>query len=366
MKLSVLHCIPSFTGGGAERQLSLVAPALANAGVEVHVAFCGLGPNYARLERSDVQLHFIASNNNHDPALAWKMFQLVRRLKPDIVQTWLLQMDILGGAAALLNRVPLIVSERSSAAAHAPSWKTRLRMQIGRRAACIVANSGGGVDYWRAHMPIDKLKIARNCVSPDDHPAAESVTAAAAQLAGRPLVLFAGRFSSEKNISGLVEALILVARQRPDAAIMMFGEGPQRESAERRIGSERLSQHIIVNGFSLQLAAWMAHAATCVSVSHFEGHPNVVMEAAAARCPLVLSDIAAHRELFDESTALLVPTDSPRRIAEAVLETLHNPVPARERAVRAQAVIAQFDPQTLAETYKSIYVGVTAAHRRAP
>lgn len=359
--IRVLHFISTFGSGGAERQLSLVAPALARSGVEVHVAYCSGGPNLARLEDSGVHLHALTSAGNHDPVLACKIFQLVRRLRPDFVQTWLLQMDILGGVAALLNRVPLIVSERSSAAAYEPDWKTRLRLLVGRRAAGIVANSRGGLDYWRPHLDVERLHLVRNCVSPAEHPTGEPIEALATHLAGRPVVLFAGRFSYEKNIPALVEALILVARRHADVVIRMFGEGPERESAARRIADAGLAGRIVVAGYSSQLAAWMTHAAACVSVSHFEGHPNVVMEAAAAGCPLVLSDIPAHRELFDESSVSLVPANSPSHIAEAVLETLHNPGAARERAARARAISAQCDLSTAVAAYLAIYERAVAA-----
>lgn len=361
--MRILHLIPSFGPGGAERQLALVAPALVRCGVDVHVAYCSGGPNLTRLENSGIHLHQLASAGNHDPALAWAIFKLVRRLRPDVVQTWLIQMDILGGAAALLNRVPLIVSERSSAAAYPLGWKTRLRMLIGQRAACIVANSHGGIDYWGPLLGADRLHLVRNCVSPSEHPVGEPLLAITNDVAGRPVVLFAGRFSYEKNIPVLVEALILVARQHPNAAVLMFGEGPERESARLRIADEGLAGRIVVAGYSSQLAAWMAHAAVCVSVSHFEGHPNVVIEAAAAGCPLVLSDIPAHRELFDESTAAIVPADSPPRIAEAVLEVLHNPARSRERATRARAITAQCDLPTATAAYRSIYESVVCASR---
>lgn len=312
---------------------------------------------------SGVHLHSLESAGNHDPALAWKIFQLVRRLRPDVVQTWLLQMDILGGAAALLNGVPLVLSERSSADAYAPGWKTRLRLLFGRRAAGIVANSQGGLNYWRPHLSADRLHLVRNCVSPAEPEANTPLPAVGAHLAVRPVVLFAGRFSYEKNIPVLVQALILVARQHTGVAIMMFGVGPERESAIGQIAAAGMNTRIVLAGYSPQLAAWMMRAAVCVSVSHFEGHPNVVIEAAAAGCPLVLSDIAAHRELFDESSAALVPADSPARIAQAVLETLHNPARARERAARARAVVALCDLPTATTAYRSIYESVVCATR---
>jgi len=359
--MKILHFIPSFGSGGAERQLTLITSGLAHEGIETHVAYYRGGPNMAMLRHSKVRLHALPSKGSYDPILAWSIVQLVRRLRPDIVQTWLPQMDILGGAAALLNRVPLVVSERSSAAAYPSSLKTRLRLLLGRRAACIAANSHGGIYYWRPHMPGNRLHLVHNCVVPADDRTGLPDYAFAAHLVGRSVVLFAGRFSYEKNIPVLVDSLILVAQQYPAAIIMMFGEGPERESAVRRFADVGLAERIVVAGYSSQLASWMAHAAVCVSVSHFEGRPNVVMEAAVAGCPLVLSDIAAHRELFDETSASLVPVDSPPRIAEAVLEVLQNPASAHERAVRARNIAMEFDLPSTVAAYRSIYEKVLAA-----
>ena len=358
--MKVLHVIASFGPGGAERQLSLIAPALTLEGVETHIAYCHGGPNLVQLIHSNVHLHALPSSGNHDPALAWNIFQLVRRLRPDVVQTWLLQMDILGGAAALLNRVPLVISERSSASLYVPSWKTRLRLAIGRRAGCIVANSQGGLDYWRPHVCAERLELIRNCTSLSAD-SVDSVDILFPHLACRQLVLFAGRFSYEKNIPVLIESLILVAQQLPDVAIMLFGEGPEQALAVQRITAAGMSNRIRVEGYSSNLAAWMRRAAVCVSVSHFEGHPNVAIEASVAGCPLVLSDIAAHRETFDDESARFVPKDSSEVIAKGVVEVLNNREDAKKRAARACDLSSKWDSHEAAAAYKSVYSRLLAA-----
>lgn len=353
-----LHLIASLGQGGAERQLSILAPALARSGVEVHVAYCTGGPNLARMENSSVHLHALASTGNHDPALAWKVFQIVRRLRPDVVQTWLLQMDILGGAAALFNRIPLVVSERSAGELYATNWKTRLRLAVGGHAACIVANSGGGIEYWRPHVRASRLMLVRNCVEVAAATASATTEspAAYAHRPGSPLVLFAGRFNAEKNISVLVDAFIILARSMPKVVIAMLGDGPERETTMRKIEVAGLAGRILVPGYSAELSAWIQRAAVCVSVSRFEGHPNVVLEAAAGGCPLVLSDIPAHREIFDENSVNLVAADSPASVADSITDTLLRPEDARRRAARAQLIVAKWDTPSLVAAYKSIYL----------
>ena len=84
------------------------------------------------------------------------------------------------------------------------------------------------------------------------------------------------------------------------------------------------------------------NADICVSVSHFEGHPNVVMEAASLDCPLVLSEIGSHREMFDEGSASWAQAGSPSSISDAIISVLHDPLTARKHARRARDVASKF------------------------
>jgi hypothetical protein len=67
------------------------------------------GPNSSR---PAVTLHRIPARGNHDPRLALRLIRLVRTLRPQLVQTWLPQMDVLGGLAARIAGTPWILCER--------------------------------------------------------------------------------------------------------------------------------------------------------------------------------------------------------------------------------------------------------------
>ena len=65
--MRILHLIPSFAGGGAERQLAYTAGALSDLAVDTHVGYVHGGPNLTFLEKKPVTMHQISAVGNHDP-----------------------------------------------------------------------------------------------------------------------------------------------------------------------------------------------------------------------------------------------------------------------------------------------------------
>ena len=344
--MRVLHLIPSFTGGGAERQLALLAPALAKQGLEVHVGFVKGGANLPVFQSSNPSLHKIYSIGNHDPLLAVRIAQLVRAIRPDVMQTWLTQMDVLGGLGALLADVPFILSERASGLAYPPSWKNKLRIWFGQRASAIVANSELGATYWREYVTKPLVTVIRNGLLLEKM---QRTTPADSRTLGfsldAELVLFAGRLTHQKNVELFIEATDQVLASRENAAAVIFGDGPLQLTAQSLVSRCKSSQRIRLFGHTNNLWAWMRRASVFVSPSYFEGNPTAVLEAMALGCPLVVSRIPEHEEILDTASALFCDPRSAEDIARGIRASLDDPERAMQRAKLAwqRASISSID-----------------------
>jgi glycosyltransferase involved in cell wall biosynthesis len=358
--LRILHCIPSLDGGGAERQLSYLSAALQTKGVDVHIAYHLDEPRLSEWTGSSVTIHKLPRHGNHDPLLLWELIKIVRKIKPDLIQTWLLQMDVLGGLAAGITGIPLLMTERSVAAAYGGSWKEGLRNWIGRRAALVVANSRGGREYWVSRKRSRIIEIVPNAV-----PVAKITQQFAARLetgdAGEhaEILLFAGRYSPEKNLFILLDALGLVLSERPTAMALLFGDGPLKGELAAQVKLHRIEDRVKILDYTQHLWRWMKRASVFVSVSLFEGSPNTLCEAAAAGCPLVLSDIQQHRELFGDSAAHFVGFGEPTEIANGILDVLRNPKETKTRVQAAYEIVSGFTVDSLADRYLNLYNLVT-------
>lgn len=363
--MRILYLIPSLVGGGAERQLSYLAPELAYLGHDIHVAYLYGGPNLQRLEISHVNLHRFRAKGNYDPAIFWQLINLIWDIQPDIIQTCLLQMDILGGLATRIAKIPWILRQASSYnETNINSFKNQIKRLLASGVNAVVSNSMAGNLCWQK-----KGFSKRRFMIPNALPLEEIAEAPMATLSeygitqSQKVLLYAGRFVETKNIRNLVKAMLLVTE---DTKIVAFlcGEGPMLAGIKQDLKQTNAKNHIFLLGYVRHIWAMMKRANVFISVSHFEGRPNAVIEAIACGTPLVVSDIPEHREFLDEQSAALVNRHDPIEIGKAINNCLANPDMSHRRAEVAKNIIAKWSVPNIAQQYVRIYKSVLGGDRR--
>jgi glycosyltransferase involved in cell wall biosynthesis len=313
----------------------------------VHVGIVREGPNLPRLLDAGATVHRLHVATNYDPLLVARIVRLIRNVRPDVVQTWLPQMDVAGGIAARLTGTPWVLSER--ARAYSRDVRHLVRSALGGLADAVVANSRGGLESWpRVHTIKTIVPNALPLEELDAIPASDAARAAGG------VILFAGRFEPQKNLPNLVDALAIVLRGR-EAVALLCGAGPQEAEIRARIDSHGLADRVRLLGFTDALWSLMKGADVFVSTTWFEGQPNVVLEAAACGCPLVLSDIPAHRDVFGNDAALFVPPSDAQAIAAAISDTLNDRAAAAARARRARECVRTLSIESSATGYLQVY-----------
>lgn len=109
-----------------------------------------------------------------------------------------------------------------------------------------------------------------------------------------------GRMSIEKGQADLLRAAACLATSHPDFPMpkfWMIGDGPLRTSFEQTVDSLGLRDHFDFVGHVEQPAVWVAAADAVCIPSHFEGFPNVMLEAMALGIPVIARAIDVTRSL---------------------------------------------------------------------
>jgi glycosyltransferase involved in cell wall biosynthesis len=354
----ILLCIPTLEGGGSERQVTYLARELAERGWNVTIALIRLGSNAELLFGTDVRIAKLNHGGHYDPRLALELARLYRTVRPQVIHTYLEMMDILGGALAVVSGTPWVATERASAQGHRGFVKKQARtklLRVGARA--IVANSEAGRAYIRSKVSARiPTVVIPNGIPVAEVEAADPLPRSEMRVpADADLVLFAGRFSPEKNLTTLLRAVPEVALSRPGIVVVCCGEGPLQSEALALTRQLGIGDRVRFPGYVSDLPRWMRSSDVFVSASLHEGHPNVVLEAMAAGIPIVVSDISSHREFLTGDSAVLFDPDSPTRLARALISSLEDRTEAKRRAREGLRRVRRLDIASMTSQHEEVY-----------
>ncbi len=150
------------------------------------------------------------------------------------------------------------------------------------------------------------------------------------------VIAYVSRIAPEKNVDYLADALAIVAARRPDARILMVGDGPSRPALEKRLGG--VAQFA---GYRRgeDLADHYSAADIFAFSSLTETFGNVVLEAMASGLPVVALRAGGVGETVRSGTTgiLLEPSEPPEALATALIGLVEHPSERRRISESARA-----------------------------
>ena len=159
--------------------------------------------------------------------------------------------------------------------------------------------------------------------------------------ADRPLLLYVGRVAHEKNIDFLIRSFLEVRRTRPDAMLVIAGEGPARATLAAQVEHLGLSRDVAFVGYldrERSLADCYAAAAVFVFASRTETQGLVLLEAMAQGCAVVSTAYLGTASILQPGCGAHVAPEEPLAFAQAVIDLLDDP----SSAVRLGEQAARF------------------------
>jgi glycosyltransferase involved in cell wall biosynthesis len=261
---------------------------------------------------------------------------------------------------ALFSRVPYVISPRGMLvpeliAAKSRWMKTAWLRLIERRSFTHAAAIHFTADREREDALRTKMPIPASFVVPNGIVLSGAPAASPAQRDDHT-ILFLGRISWKKGIDRLIAALPHIKRGR----LLIAGNDEENltprltELAERLGVADRVEFRGRVDGEAKE--ALLARATIFALTSMSENFGNVVLEAMAARTPVVLTaEVGLAEEVRRTHAGLVVPAQ-PREIANAINNLLDDPEERRAMGERGRhAVETRFTWPRVAEEMETHY-----------
>jgi 1,2-diacylglycerol 3-alpha-glucosyltransferase len=185
----------------------------------------------------------------------------------------------------------------------------------------------------------------------------------------RPLLLYVGRVAHEKNIGFLLESFLEVRRSRPDALLVIAGEGPARASLMAQVARLGLARDVAFVGYldrERSLPDCYAAAAVFVFASRTETQGLVLLEAMAQACPVVSTAHLGTASILQPGCGARVAPDEPTAFAQSVLQLLDDPERAKRCAVQGQVYARGWSSALMAARMREFYAEHCARANIAP
>ena len=106
----------------------------------------------------------------------------------------------------------------------------------------------------------------------------------------RFIIGHSGHLAAVKNQSFLLDLMPLVLEKKPDALLLLLGEGEDRPMLEQKIRDMNLQEHVVMTGNVTNVADYLSAMDVFVFPSIFEGLPLSILEVQANGLPCVISD----------------------------------------------------------------------------
>jgi len=373
--MQILHLITRMDGGGSAVNTLVSATAQQQAGHQTCLAF---GPSneseMSETEREQLagRMHVFRKAGGETIVLSslarqpgWADFTAYRQVRQliergfDVVHTHTSKAGALGRMAAL-GRTNAVVHTPHGHIFHGYFGKMKTRLFIGierfmaaRSHALIALTQAerddhlalgvGRTEQWRV-IPsgVDVTGIQRRVTAwREEHPDAQQWDAVSV-----------GRLAPIKGMERLIRAWVRVFEMKPDARLVIAGDGEEREKLEKMCGESGIANNVCFAGWS-DPVPYLAASRCFALLSHNEGMGRVVVEAMAAGLPCVVSDVCGLKELVTRDCGAVVDATDEKAVAAALLQ----PWPEDVRAAcmkRAEAYSVTVMTDALQDLYEEL------------
>jgi glycosyltransferase involved in cell wall biosynthesis len=331
--------------GGAEKQFTYMARTLAEHGVQVRVFSLTTGEFYQSvLEAAGLPVTFLGGASSR----VARMAALVARIgagRPHIVQSGHAHTNLYATAAALACGAVSIGAWRSGsferwADYNDQSWMPERQL---RAPTAVIINSEFAARDFIAHgiLSRPRAQVIPNVIDLDrfDARAAQPPDALPGGLspeqvfpAGRVRVAFVGSLLPIKRVEYLIAAFAHAYARQPALQLVIIGDGPERARLLAQAAAALPDDAFTFLGARDDVPALLAHMHIFALTSGSEGSPNVVLEAMAARLPVVTVPAGDAGEMVSAAEAGIVADDHDWPAFGAHLAALAADPAAREAA----------------------------------
>jgi len=323
-----------------------------------------------RIKNSNVEVYALHKKPGNDLGVYYRLWKLLRKLKPDIVHTRnigtieyvipailagvkhrvhgehgrdLSDIDGTNKKYILLRKFYNIFLHRFIALSKDLEQWLYNTVKISPQKVMQLYN---GVDLSRFYERVSPNKLPSQC----------------SQINKADILIgTVGRFQGEKDQTTLINAFALVLTRGEskyqNIKLLLIGDGPDRSLLEALVAKKAMREYVIFFGARNDIPDLLAELDIFVLPSRGEGISNTILEAMASGLPVIATSVGGNPELVaGNSTGILVPSNNPEKMADAIRTYLDQPTLVEKHGKAGRKRVEEtFSMDAMVNAYMKVY-----------
>ncbi len=369
----IIHIITGLNTGGAETMLYKLLSNIDRTKFELKVlSLTDMGSIGEKIEKLDISVKALGMKRGvPDPRYVFRVAAILKKEKPDLVQTWMYHADLIGGLATkLVRNIPVVWNIRHSNLDPEGNKKTTiltakvcaiLSKTIPKKIICCSEAS------FKVHIKLgykeDKMIVIPNGFDLDafrpDAEARYSVRRELGILDDAVIIGMVARFDPQKDHKNLIDAAGVLCRTYKNIHFILCGNRITNDNKQlaKWIQEHNLQANFHLLGRRADIARISAAFDIASSSSSYgEGFPNVVGEAISCEVPCVVTNVGDSAYIVG-NTGIVVPPKNPLAMAKAWEKLIK--LPAEERKILGKLarkrIEDNFEISSVVNQYEALY-----------
>jgi len=353
---------------GAEKQTAYLARALFGAGTDVRFFHLGEGGHYEQILRG-MGIPFVQIYRQNRPVfMLARLTKALCRFRPQIVFAPQFGDLLQAGIAGQLCNALILGGVRSDGFYELNGHGRQSRLMLRLAHGLVLNSQRAGQNLAARGADASKMKLLPNVLDLREFDARSKLPSPTRIDPERVMAVAVGSLQPSKRFDRFLHALALARRKAPALIGVIAGtDCGSRAALEQEAKALGLApDHVAFLGECDNVPALLVQAGLLVLCSEYEGFPNVILEAMAARLPVITTAVGdAARIVVQERTGFVVDGTHVGDMADRMIELALSPATRTRLGTEGRAIVErEYNYESLPTRLLSVFHEFAVQNRR--
>lgn len=352
--MKIIQVIPHLKLGGAEIMCENLSYELSKKNKVIVVSlYSEETPITTRLKEKGIPVIFMNKNNGFDLKCIFNLRRLIKKEKPDIIHTHLYSLKYVF-FSCIFNKIRIIHTIHNVAQKECTKKDYQINKFIFKKKIAIpvalskeiqeTINKYYNINYDDIPIVFNGIDLSK-CIVKSKYNNTDCLK-----------FIHVGRFFSQKNHTGLVEAFYEYNKKFKNSKLYLIGIGEKLEEIKKLVNNLELEDNVIFLGQQNSVYTYLFDSDVFIMPSLYEGIPMALIEAMGTALPIIVSNVGGISDMLEDKKSALFVTPDKNSILNAMYRITGNCNLQKKIARNAFLNSNNFSSLSMSNNYFNLYL----------